>query len=294
LSKKIKNATVFCRVNPDHKLRIIEAYQSNKMTIAMTGDGVNDALSLSAADIGIGMGKIGTEVAKESADLILLDDNFGNIIYGVQEGKNILNSIKKVVLYLVSTSMGEVLTILGALFMGFPLPILAAQILWLNLVTDGFLDIALAMDSSQETLLAERGKKRKVSLIDRTMIFRIFLMAVAMAVGTLYLFSQNYQDNIFKAWTISLCTLAVFQWFNAWNCRDDKKSLFFINPFKNKFLLGATVVVVSLQMLAVYNPFLQKMLKTVPLSLNDWLIIIGVAFLIIIFEEIRKIFYKKY
>lgn len=293
LAKKIKKVSVFYRVNPDHKLRIIKAYQLNKMIIAMTGDGVNDALSLSAADIGIGMGKIGTEVAKESADLILLDDDFGNIIYGVQEGKNILNSIKKVVLYLVSTSMGEVLTILGALFFGLPLPILAAQILWLNLVTDGFLDVALAIDSSQENLKIETARKERISLIDKTMLVRILVMAMAMAIGTLYLFSQNYKEDIAKAWTISLCTLAVMQWFNAWNCRDDKKSLFFTNPLKNKFLLGATIVVFSLQMLAVYNPFLQTMLRTVPLSFDEWMIIVGVSSLIIIAEEIRKIFYKK-
>jgi len=293
LAKRIKNISVFYRVNPDHKLRIIKAYQINKMVIAMTGDGVNDALSLSAADIGIGMGKIGTEVAKESADLILLDDNFGNIIYGVQEGKNILSSIKKVVLYLVSTSMGEVLTILGALFLGLPLPILAAQILWLNLVTDGFLDVALAMDSSKEGPMLEMVKKRRSDLIDKNMVVRIFFMAVAMAGTTLYLFIQNYKDDIAKAWTISLCTLAVMQWFNAWNCRDDKRSLFFTNPFNNKFLLGATLIVFSLQILVVYNSFLQTLFRTVPLSFSDWFLIVGASFSIVIVEEIRKIFYRK-
>lgn len=290
LAKKIKKVSVFYRVNPDHKLKIIKAYQINGLTIAMTGDGVNDALSLSAADIGIGMGKIGTEVAKESSDLILLDDNFGNIIHGVKEGRNILVSIKKVVLYLVSTSMGEVLTILGALFLGFPLPILATQILWLNLVTDGFLDVALAMDSSQDETQSEN---RKISLLDKDTIIRMIIMASAMALGTLGLFSQIYQEDIARAWTVSLSVLAVFQWFNAWNCRDEKKSLFFINPLKNKFLVGATLVVCNLQMLAVYNPIFQKALKTVPLNLDDWLIIAGVASLIVAVEEVRKIFYRK-
>lgn len=293
LARKIKGVSVFYRVNPDHKLRIISAYQKNKITIAMTGDGVNDALSLSAADIGIGMGKVGTEVAKESSDLILLDDNFGNIVYGVEEGKNIILSIKKVVLYLISTSLGEVLTILGALFLGFPLPILAAQILWLNLVTDGFLDVALALEPNRSDKKIITHIKKRVFLFDKKMFLRMTFMSLAMAIGTLYLFSQNYQEDINKAWTVSLSVLAVFQWFNAWNCRDENQSFFSSNPLKNKFLLGATLIVFSLQMLAVYNPFFQKMLKTVPLNLKDWAVIFGVSFLIVVFEEIRKIFSRR-
>ncbi|MEF3691794.1 MAG: HAD-IC family P-type ATPase, partial [Candidatus Moraniibacteriota bacterium] len=293
LIKKIKNISVFYRVNPDHKLRIISAYQKNKMAIAMTGDGVNDALSLSAADIGIGMGKIGTEVAKESSDLILLDDNFGNITYGVEEGKNIFISMKKVVLYLVSTSVGEVFAILGALILGWPLPILAAQILWLNLVTDGFLDVALALGHNPTEREKNNVSKKRPALIDKEDLLRIFLMALAMAIGTLFLFSQNYHTDINKAWTISLSVLAVSQWFNAWNCVDKRRSIFTINPFKKRLLLGATAIVFALQMLAIYNPFFQKMLKTVPLEKGDWVMVVIAAFLVVVFEEIRKFFYRR-
>ncbi len=293
LNKKIKDVSVFYRVNPDHKLRIISAYQKNKMAIAMTGDGVNDALSLSAADIGIGMGKIGTEVAKESSDLILLDDNFGNITYGVEEGRNIFASIKKVVLYLVSTSVGEVFAILGALLLGWPLPILAAQILWLNLVTDGFLDVALALEDNPSDKERNSFSKKRPALIDSGDLLRIFLMALRMAIGTLFLFSQNYHNDINKAWTISLSVLAVSQWFNAWNCLDKKKSIFTINPFKKKFLIGATAIVFALQMLAIYNSFFQKMLKTVPLEKEDWVAVAASAFLIVVLEEIRKFFYRR-
>jgi len=290
LMEKVKNVSVFARITPDQKLKIIKAYQARGIVIAMTGDGVNDALSLTAADIGIGMGKIGTEVAKEASDIILLDDNFGNIVHGVEEGRNIFDTIKKVVLYLFSTSLGEVFVILAALFLGFPLPILAAQILWLNLVTDGFLDMALAMEPE------DRGKinfYKKTFIIDRLMLQRMFFMAMPMAVGTLYLFSQNYETDIAKAWTISLTTLAVFQWFNAWNCRSAEKSIFRMNPFSNKFLVGATIIVVSLQLLAVYNSFFQKVLRTVPLDIKDWAIIILIAFSIVVIEEARKILYKK-
>ena len=291
LASKISSISVFARIAPDQKLRIIKAYQTNGMVVAMTGDGVNDALSLTAADIGISMGKIGTEVAKESSDLILLDDNFANITHGVEEGRNIFNTIKKVVLYLFSTSLGEVFVILGALLLGFPLPILAAQILWLNLVTDGFLDMALAMEPKEDG--ADKIYK-KTFIVDKLMIQRMFFMAMPMAVGTLYLFSQNYQLDITKAWTISLTSMAVFQWFNAWNCRSEEKSIFAMNPFSNKFLIGATFIVISLQLLAVYNPFFQKVLRTVPLSGKEWVGIVLVAFSILIIEETRKIFYGRY
>ena len=289
LAARIVGVSVFSRVTPKHKLRIIQAYRVGGLVVAMTGDGVNDALSLSAADIGIGMGRIGTEVAKEASDVILLDDNFGNIVHGVEEGRTIFTTIKKVILYLFSTSLGEVFVLLGALLIGFPLPILAAQILWLNLVTDGFLDVALAMDPQEP----KRTSFLKTALVDKLMIQRMFLMALPMAVGTLLLFSQYYQDDLAKAWTISLTTLAVFQWFNAWNCRSSDQSLFSVNPFSNQFLLGATVVVVGLQLLAVYNSFFQKVLRTVPLDRQDWGIIIAVAFSIVIVEELRKFFSRR-
>ena len=145
LSKKLVKTSVFARVTPEHKLRIIKAYKSREEIIAMTGDGVNDAPSLVAADLGVAMGKIGTEVAKEASDIVLLDDNFGSIISAVEEGRSIYKTIKKVILYLFSTSWGEVLTIIGALLLGYPLPLLPAQIIWLNFVTDGFLDVAIAI-----------------------------------------------------------------------------------------------------------------------------------------------------
>ncbi len=293
LAKNLENVTVFARVTPLHKLKIINAYKLSGKIIAMTGDGVNDALSLSSADVGVAMGKIGTEVAKEASDIILLDDNFGSIVSGIEEGRNILKTIKKVVLYLLSTSLGEAMAIIGAILLGFPLPILAVQILWLNLITDGFLDVALAMESRGSRPLAKRIAKKESSFINKLMISRIFIMALPMAIGTLFLFNQNYQTDLNKAWTISLTTLAVFQWFNAWNCRSQIKSVFLSNPFSNKFLIGATGIVVGLQLLAVYNPFFQKVLRTVPLNGKDWLIIIAVAFSVIVVEEIRKIIYRR-
>lgn len=290
LEGSLSLATIFARVTPEHKLRIIDAFKRRGEIVAMTGDGVNDAPSLVAADLGVAMGGIGTEVAREAADIVLLDDNFGSIVTAIEEGRSIYKTIKKVILYLFSTSLGEVLTIAGGLLLGLPLPLLAAQIIWLNFVTDGFLDVALAMEPKEKGLLLGKFERSKKYLVDRLMLVRMIVMALPMMIGTLVLFSKYLDVDPGKAWTISLTLLAVFQWFNAWNCRSDTKSIFTSNPFSNKYLIGATAVVIILQILAVYTPFLQKVLHTVPLSLSDWLIIIPVAFSIVVFEEARKLF----
>ncbi|MCR4333819.1 MAG: HAD-IC family P-type ATPase [Patescibacteria group bacterium] len=292
LKIRVAHVSVFARVTPEHKLRIISAYKNRGEIVAMTGDGVNDAPSLVAADLGVAMGKIGTEVAKEAADIVLLDDNFGSIISAVEEGRSIYKTIKKVILYLFSTSLGEVLAITGALMLGYPLPLLAAQIIWLNFVTDGFLDVALAMEPKEKGLLSGTFEHPKKSLVDGLMAQRMILMAIPMMLGTLFMFQQYVDTDIAKAWTISLTTLAAFQWFNVWNCRSDKTSFFKTGLFTNRYLLAATALVVFLQVLAVYTPFLQKILRTVPLSLSEWLTIIAVATSIIWVEEIRKFFYR--
>jgi len=293
LSEKLARTSVFARVTPEHKLRIIKAYKARGEIVAMTGDGVNDAPSLVAADLGVAMGKIGTEVAKEASDIVLLDDNFGSIVSAVEEGRGIYKTIKKVILYLFSTSSGEALTITGALLLGYPLPLLPAQIIWLNFVTDGFLDVALAMDPKEEGLLRGNFERPKKYLVDKLMAQRILIMAIPMMIGTLFLFKGYFENDLAKAWTISLTTLAVFQWFNAWNCRHESKSIFQMNPFSNKFLVGATITIIFLQLLVIYNPFMQKLLRTVPLELSEWLVIIPIAASIVFVEEIRKFFYRR-
>lgn len=292
LVQRIKQVSIFARVTPEHKLRIVQAYKKNGEIVAMTGDGVNDAPSLVAADLGVSMGKIGTEVAKEASDIVLLDDNFGSIIAAVEEGRSIYKTIKKVILYLFSTAFGEVFTIAGALILGFPLPILAAQIIWLNLVTDGFLDVSLAMEPKEEGLLKGDFEHPKKYLLDGLAIKRMFLMAVTMMVGTLFLFQSYLGPDMTKAWTVSLTTLAVFQWFNAWNCRHESKSIFQLNFFSNKFLIGATMIVILLQLFVIYTPFMQKILRTTPLHISEWIMIILVSSSIVVVEEIRKFIYR--
>jgi len=293
LAEKLATTSVFARVNPDHKLTIINAFRARGEIVAMTGDGVNDAPSLVAADLGVAMGSTGTEVAKEAADIVLLDDNFGSIVSAVEEGRSIYKTIKKVILYLFAGSTSQVLTILGALFLGFPLPLLAAQIIWLNFVTDGFLDVSLAMEPKEHGLLRSNFEKPNKYLIGKLEIKRIVLMALPLAIGTLYLFQQYFEADMTKAWTIVLTTLAVGHWFNAWNCRHESKSIFQMNPFSNKFLVGTTIFIIILQLFAVYNPLMQKFLRTTALDLSDWLMIIPIAASIVLVEEIRKFIYRR-
>ncbi len=293
IKKSIFKTTVFARLTPDHKLKIIQACRSLGKIIAMTGDGVNDALPLVAADLGIAMGKKGTEVAKEASDIVLLDDNFQSIIAAVEEGRAIYLKIKKVVLYLLSTGLGEVLSIMGAMGMGFPALVLPSQIIWLNFVTDGFLDMALAMEPNNPQIGKGKFKRPGKYFFDALMFERLIVMGFVMAIGTLFLFLQYIEFGPRKAMTVALTTLAVFQWFNAWNCRSKKRSVFKMNPFSNKYLVGATLLVIGLQFAAVYNPFFQRILHTVPLSAMDWVVMIAIGTSILVVEEIRKIFYKR-
>ena len=293
LAKKLVRTSVFARVTPDHKLRIIRAYRTYGEIVAMTGDGVNDASSLVAADLGVAMGKIGTEVAKEASDIVLLDDNFASIVSAVEEGRSIYKTIKRVITFLFSTNVGEVINIAAALVLFWPIPLLPSQIIWLNFVTGGFLTVALAMESKEKGLLRGTFEKPKKWIVDGFMGQRILMQGLVMGVGTLYLFSQYFQADITKGLSIALATMALFQWFSAWNCRSESKSIFQMNPFSNMYLVGATTIVISLQLFAFYNPFMQKILHTTSLSLSEWLIIIPIAGSIILVEEIRKFFYRR-
>lgn len=293
LARELARTAVFARVTPEHKLRIITAYRARGEGIAMTGDGVNDAPSLVAADLGVAMGVTGTEVAKEAADIILLDDNFATILAAVEEGRSIYSTLRKGILYFFSTSVGEVLVIAGALFAMMPLPLLPAQIIWLNFVTDGFLTVALAMEPKERGLLSRPFAKPTRYLVDSAMTLRVFVMAIPMGVGTLLLFALYLDQGLAMALTVSMTVLAVFQWFNAWNCRSHIQSIVTSNPFANTYLIGATILVVALQLVAVYNPFFASYLHTVPLTLVDWLIIIPVASTVVLTEELRKFFARR-
>ena len=289
----LNRVTVYARVRPQEKMRLITLFHKKHMIIAMTGDGINDAPALVAADLGIAMGGIGTEVAKKAADMILLDDSFASIIRAIGQGRHIFYTLKRVILYFFATNMGEVFIILFALVLNafdvdFPLPLTAAQILWLNLVTDGFLDVAISMEPQEQGLLRKRWLQQKVRLIDRDMILKVLFYAVPMALGSLWIFMRYYQTDLALARTMTLLCMAMFQWFNAWNCRSENRSLWSIGLFTNRWLLAATSFVLFLQLLLIYTPWMQYIFKTVPLNAQQWGLIIAMTAPIVLIDELRK------
>ncbi len=294
LDSLLDKVSVFARVIPNHKVRIIEAYRRRKEIVAMTGDGVNDAPSLVAADLGVTMGIIGTPVAREASDIVLLDDNFGTITAAVEEGRAIYRTIKKAILYLFSTSAGEVLAISASIFLGWPLLLLPSQIIWLNFITDGFLTAAFAWEPKDKNLLRGGFERPKKFLIDRLMVERAIIMSLVMMVGSVWVFNWYFRTDLPKALTMSLTTLAIMQWFNAWNVRSQDQSVFKINWLSNKFLFLATFIVISLQIMVIYWHPLQVLFRTVPLTLFDWLLAIIISSFIIIAEEIRKYLWRTY
>ena len=292
--KQLENITVFARVSPEHKLRIVQLYHKKDKIVAMTGDGINDAPSLVAADLGIAMGSTGTEVAKQAADILLLDDSFEHIVHAIEQGRHIFYSLRRVVLYFFATNMGEILIILFALLANLPLPITAAQILWLNLVTDGFLDVALSTEQKEPGLLRQGWLKEKLRLVDSGIIFKMLFVSIPMGLGSLWVFLQYYQTDIAYARTMTLLTMAMFQWFNAWNCRSETQSIAQLGFFTNPWLIAATVFVLGLQVLLIYAPFMQLIFDTVPLSLQDWGLVFAISAPIVLFEELRKLCVRRW
>lgn len=289
LLQEMDTITVFSRVSPEHKLRIIKLLHEQKHIVAMTGDGINDAPSLVAADLGIAMGHIGTEVAKQAADIILLDDSFAHIMSAIEQGRHIFYTLKRTVLYFFATNFGEILIVLFALLARVPLPLTAAQILWLNLVTDGFLDVALSMEPQEKGLLARSWLQRKMHLVDSQLLYKMLFMAIPMGIGSLWMFMRYYEQDLILARTMALITMAMFQWFNAWNCRSESRSIFAVGLFSNGWLLLATGFVLCLQLLIVYAPFMQAIFKTVPLTYQQWLLVGAVSSSILWLEELRKL-----
>jgi Ca2+-transporting ATPase len=293
----INNTTIFARVVPEHKYKIVESLKRKGHVVAMTGDGINDAPALKVADIGISMGITGTEVAKEASDIVLTDDNFSSIVNAVEEGRVIFENVRKVVKYLLCTNIGEILIILIALIIltDTPLIFTAIQILWVNLVTDGVLDITLAMEPKESDVMAYPPRKPNTRIINREIIISMVYVALLMMFGTLFMFSLawNRDQNLIRAQTIAFITMAMFQVFNSLNCRSRKKSIFELGIFSNKYLFAAITISVLLQIAATTLPFFNQTLGTVSLTPFDWLLIILVSSTVFIGDEIRKLVEKK-
>jgi len=306
LFKVAPKVDVYARVVPEHKFRIVKQLQLNGNIVAMTGDGVNDAPALKQADIGVAMGS-GTDVAREAAHMVLLDDNFATIVQAVRRGRIILNNLRHILLYILSTSAGGLLTIATSVLIGFPLPLLPAQLLWVNLVTDGTSTFPLAFEKEHGDVMAFPPRRKDEPLISRSMIYRIILSAIVMAAGTLILFYyylgctlEPDPATLEKARTIAFCTLALFQIWNVQNSRSLNRSLFFNLPYKkndkldkvtlseNLVLFGVMVFALLLQVFAVAVPFMNYVMDTTPLSFSDWVIVLSTTFSIIIIVEIHK------
>lgn len=297
---QILETSVFARVTPHDKVTLVSTMHKTGKKVAMTGDGINDVASLVAADVSIAMGS-GTDIAKEAADVVLLDDSFRTIVVGIEEGRHIFATLRRVILYFFATNFGEVLVVVGALLLRLPFPLEAAQILWLNLITDGFLDSALAAEPKEQDILQTQPLRTHHGLIDSMLLWKVVWMAVPMAVGSLLVFASACNaltstlclQSAAHARTLLLVCMAMFQWFNAWNCRSEKKSIITSGFFSNVWLILATVFVLALQIAVVYLPVLQRIFKTVPLTLSEWLLASGVAFSIILLEEGRKYLARK-
>lgn len=280
---------VYARVAPHHKSRIVDAWQSRGEVVAMTGDGVNDAPALKSADIGVALGS-GTEVAKGTADIVLLDNNFKTIITAVEQGRVIYENIRKVILYLVSDSFSEVIVIGGSLLIGLPLPLAAAQILWINLVTDGLPDAALTLEPKEKNIMKEPPRKKSEPLLNFEIKLLIAAISIVSGVLTLlvFMYVYNVTGDFARASTIAFSILAIDSLIYVFSVRSLRHSILKENIFSNKYLIMAVVVAFVFQLLAIYHPFLQSVLKTVPLDFADWTIIAFICAVELVVIEIVK------
>lgn len=289
LEQHVEEISIYARVNPEHKNKIVGALKKRGHIVAMTGDGVNDAPALKKADIGISMGLTGTDVSKEASDMILTDDNFASIVNAVEEGRGIYDNIKKFVEYLLSSNFGEILTIFVAIMIGLPLPLIAIMILWINLATDGLPALALSVDPEDPKIMERKPRRKNEKIISKPIIARMLIVGIVMMIGTLAVFNMyNPETNLVYAQTMAFTTLVFFQMFNVLNCRSEFESLFQIGIFTNMKLWGAILISVLMQILVVHLPFFNNKFHTIPLTPMDWIYVILVSSSVLIIVEIYK------
>ncbi len=291
LRKNVEKISVYARVLPLHKLRIIRALQDKGKTVAVTGDGVNDAPALKRSDIGVSMGMKGTDVAREASDMILKDDNFATIFEAVKTGRVIYDNIKKVVYFLLSAGIGETISILSALFTGFPLPFLASQILWINLAACGVQDVALAFEPGEENIEKRKPRDPDENIIDLFLIKRLFLTGMVMGAGTFMVFVHkiNSGASLELARTMAMNTMVFFQFFQVFNARSFRKSVFIMNPFKNSLLFISVIFALAAEAAVINIPAMQFVFKTEALSLGEWFHCLGAASAVLIAAEADKL-----
>ena len=294
LAGQVEQVSVFARIEPIQKLRIVNALKSRGHVVAMTGDGVNDAPALKSANIGIAMGITGTDVAKEASDMTLADDNFASVVAAVDEGRVIFNRLRNVIFFLLSTNIGELLgLILTILFLG-KAPLLAVQIIWNNLATDTAVAVPLGLEPRIGDELKQPPRHPSVGILYTGMIWRVFFMSALMGVGVFLVFNwAQARMSIEEARTVAFATFVTFEWFRAFNARSDEYSVFTLGFFKNRWLVGSISVAVLLQLAVIYVPFLQTAFRTVPLSIDRWGIILLSGGSLFIIEEVRKLLFPR-
>ncbi len=305
LQEKVKEIKVFARVSPEHKVRIVRALKKNGYIVSMTGDGVNDAPSLKQADVGVAMGITGTDVAKGASDIILTDDNFATIVTAVEKGRNIFQNIRKSILFLLSCNLGEITALFLGILLGWPAPLTAVQILWVNLITDSFPAIALGMDPDDPDVMKDPPRNPKESFFSRGNGTYTILNGMLIGFITLFAFIEGLRyytgagsiftidfanisgEALIHAQTMAFMTIAISQLFHSLNLRSRTKSVF-QGLFSNKLLIGAIIAGIIIQAMLVYIPFFRNVFGICMLNLQDWTFIIGVSLLPVIFNEIYK------
>lgn len=290
LAERVEEVDVYARVSPEHKVRIVEALKKKGNIAAMTGDGVNDALALKRADIGVAMGITGTDVAKETAEMVLTDDNFASIVSAVEEGRVIYSNIRKFVYFLLSCNIGEIFLIFFSMLMGWPIPLVPVQILWVNLVTDAFPALALGMEEGEPHIMDMPPRDTDEPILNKVMKSGILIQGIFISLATLIAFyiGWKYEGGVELGRTMALSTLITAELLRAFSSRSERYSLFSIGIFTNRYMVGATILSFALLIVVLYIPFLSHIFEVTNLTFTNWGIIIGLGTLPLIAAEITK------
>lgn len=287
---QVARVSVFARVSPQHKLRIVQQLMRRGEIVAVTGDGVNDAPALKAAHIGVAMGITGTDVAKETADMVVVDDNFASIFSAVEEGRVVFDNIRKVTLFLLPVGLASMLTILASKLLGAPLPYLPVQILWLNVVSNGLQDTALAFEPGEEGILQRPPRKPQEGVLSRVMLERSILVGILLSLSVLVSFLLALRDGLGlgNARTVAMTTIVLFQFAQVWNCRSESESVFRMGWARNPYLFYAMIAVFFAHLAAMYVPLLQRVFETEPLTGAEWLRVLPAAASALVVVELHK------
>jgi Ca2+-transporting ATPase len=287
----VQKVSVYARVSPQHKLRITQQLLKHGEIVAMTGDGVNDAPALKAAHIGVAMGKTGTDVAKEASDMVIADDNFASIYQAVELGRIVFDNIRKVTFFLIPTGIAAIITILATVMLGLPLPYLPAQLLWINIVTNGLQDVALAFEPGEKDVLDRPPRPPQAGIFSRLLVERTIIVAVLISAGVIYEFVHALNEGVSleKARTVAVTTTVFFQFFQAFNSRSELQSLFRMNPLGNPFLFFGIIAAFIAHLAAIYVPAMQWVFRMEPIMPLEWLRIALVSITVVIVVEIDKL-----